>query len=95
MTGRGGRGRGAGRRRGRGEQRNRARGHNYTGSSRLTKKGLCAALGANIFDYGHKAAPDEMQISWEKVLRTYKNQIKVNTVFFLAKFINEGRIFSR
>ena len=68
MPGRGGRGGGAGRGRGRGQQRNRGRGQNYAGSTRTTKKGLCSALGNNVFDYGHKAAADEMRTSWEKVV---------------------------
>jgi len=66
MTGRG-RGGAGGRGRGRGP-RNRSRGQNYTGSTRTTKKGLSAALGINVFDYGHKAAADEMRTSWEKLV---------------------------
>ena len=67
MTGRGGRGGSSGRGRGRGP-RNRNRGQNYSGNTRTTKKGLCAALGSHVFDYGHKAAADEMRTSWEKLV---------------------------
>jgi hypothetical protein len=28
---------------------------------------LCEALGTNVFDYGQKAAADQMQTSWEKI----------------------------
>jgi hypothetical protein len=30
------------------------------------KSGLCATLGINVFDYGHRAAVDQMRTSWEK-----------------------------
>jgi hypothetical protein len=33
------------------------------------KSGLCAALGINVFDYGHKAAADQMRTSWEKLVQ--------------------------
>jgi protein-disulfide isomerase-like protein with CxxC motif len=32
-----------------------------------TRKGLCDALGANVFDYGQKAAADQMRTTWEKI----------------------------
>jgi hypothetical protein len=32
-----------------------------------SKKGLCKALGLNVFNYGQKAAADQMQTSWEKI----------------------------
>jgi hypothetical protein len=66
MSGRGGRGRttpGGGRGRGRG------RGLNYTGTNQPAKKGLCTTLGTNIFDYGQKAAADQMRTSWEKLVQ--------------------------
>ena len=62
-SGRGGRG-------GRGypaRGRGRGRGQNYTGTSSTSKKGLCEALGTNVFDYGQKAAADQMRTSWEKI----------------------------
>jgi hypothetical protein len=31
-------------------------------------KGLCAALGNNVFDYGHKSAADQMRTTWEKIV---------------------------
>ena len=43
------------------------RGHNYTGARKSNKTGLCAALGTSVFDYGHKAAADQMRTSWEKL----------------------------
>jgi hypothetical protein len=60
-NGRGGRGRG-----GRGGC-SRGRGQNYTGSANAARKGLCANLGTNVFDYGQKSAADQMRTSWEKL----------------------------
>jgi hypothetical protein len=42
------------------------RAQNYTGARTVAKSGLCAALGINVFDYGHRAAADQMRTSWEK-----------------------------
>ena len=47
-NGRGGRGRGD-------------RGSNYSSQSNTAKKGLCSALGKNVFDYGHKTATDKIR----------------------------------
>jgi hypothetical protein len=33
---------------------------NYTGGRTMPKSSLCAALGNNVFDYGHRAAADQM-----------------------------------
>jgi hypothetical protein len=70
MSGRGGRnssrgGRGNSDRSGRG----RGRGQNYTGTNKASKSGLCTTLGNNVFDYGHKAAADQMRMSWEKLVQ--------------------------
>ncbi len=67
VTGKGGRnfgrgGRGYGR-----SSRGRGRGQNCTGTSAASKKGLCEALGTNVFDCGQKAAADQMPTSWEKL----------------------------
>jgi hypothetical protein len=35
----------------------------------MPKSGLSAALGNNVFDYGHRAAVDQMQTSWEKLVQ--------------------------
>jgi hypothetical protein len=32
-------------------RRGRGRGQNYTGARMVAKRGLCAALGNNVFDY--------------------------------------------
>jgi hypothetical protein len=66
MSGRGGRNNGRAGRSGNG--RGRGRGQNYTGTTTSTKKGLCDALGANVFDYGQKAAADQMRTTWEKII---------------------------
>jgi hypothetical protein len=58
-----GRGRG-GHRGGRGGKcggRGQGRGQNYTGARRAAKSGLFAALGNNVFDYGHRAAAGQMR----------------------------------
>ena len=47
--------------------RGRGRGNDYANANSTAKRGLCAALGKNAFDYGHKAAVDEMRMSLEKV----------------------------
>jgi hypothetical protein len=39
------------------------RGQNYTGARMVAKSDLCAALGNNVFDYGHRAAADQMRTS--------------------------------
>ena len=65
MTGRAGRGRVGRGHAGRG--RARGRGQNYTGTGSSTKKGLNDSLGGNVFDYGQKAAADQMRTSWEKI----------------------------
>jgi hypothetical protein len=67
MSGRGGRNNGHAGRGGNGRRRGRGRGQNYTGITTSTKKGLCDALGANAFDYGQKAAADQMRTTWEKI----------------------------
>jgi hypothetical protein len=59
-------------RRGRGGSRSgpgRGREQNYTGTRTAAKRGLCAALGINVFDYGHRAAADQMRTSWEKLIQ--------------------------
>jgi len=72
MSGRGGRGRGNrgnrdGNRGGRG--RGKGRGNSYASNATATKhKGLCAALGSHVFDYGQKGAADNMRTTWEKIV---------------------------
>ena len=68
MSGRGGRGRGRGGcgRGGRGSGY-RGRGSTYAGTGSSAKKGLCEALGENVFDCGSKGATDQMRTSWEKL----------------------------
>jgi hypothetical protein len=49
--------------------RGHGRGQNYTGARTVAKSGLCAALGINVFDYGHRAATDQMRTAWEKLVQ--------------------------
>ena len=66
MSGRGGRS-GHNSRSGRGRG---GRGQNYSGAGTGgRKKGLCSALGKNVFDYGQKASADQMRNSWEKLVQ--------------------------
>lgn len=45
-------------------------GHHYTSKEKaIIAKGLCAALGNNIFDYGQKCSADQMRTSWEKLVQ--------------------------
>jgi hypothetical protein len=67
MTGRGGRNSGRGGRGNSSRGRGRGRGQNYTGNNTSAKKGMNETLGGNVFDYGQKAAADQMRTSWEKV----------------------------
>ena len=67
MSGRGGRNNDRGGRGRNGRGRGRGHGQNYTGTTTSTKKGLCDVLGGNFFDYGQKAAADQMRTSWEKI----------------------------
>ena len=70
MSGRGGRNGRGGRGGGRGGRGRGGRGHSYTGTgSGIGKKGLCSGLGINVFDYGQKAAADQMRTSWEKLVQ--------------------------
>jgi hypothetical protein len=34
----------------------------------MKHKGLCSALGNHAFDYGQKAATDQMRTTWEKIV---------------------------
>jgi hypothetical protein len=54
-----------------GHSRGRGRGQNYTGARTVAKSGLCAALGINVFDYGHRAAADQMRTSWKSLCSSW------------------------
>jgi hypothetical protein len=49
-------------------RRGRGRGQSYTGTIKPHKSGLCKALDDNVFDYGHKAAADQMRTTLEKLV---------------------------
>ena len=96
MSGRGGRSSGRG-------GRGRGRGQNYTGASKASKSGLCTTLGNNVFDYGHKAAADQMRTSWEKIVQyvgtTYGqdicNELQNKTTVTLAEPIHTPTVLAR
>ena len=69
MSGRGGRSGGRGGRGNRNRKRGQPRGNSYAGASNSSKKGLCAALNSNVFDYGQKNSADQMRTSWEKIVQ--------------------------
>jgi hypothetical protein len=71
MSERGGRGTGRGGRGNSERERGRGRGQDYSGARGASKSGLCAALGNTVFDYGHKAAADQMRTSMEKIVLQY------------------------
>ena len=60
---RGGRGNGNYGRRGIGQ------GHNYSGKSSTTKRGLCNNIGTRVFYYGQKSAADQTRSSWYKLVQ--------------------------
>jgi hypothetical protein len=103
MSGRAGRNTSRGGRGGGGRSRGRGRGQNYSGTSTTTKKGLCDALGANVFDYGQKAAADQMRTSWEKITEyvgaTYgqdiSNELGNKTTVIIATPVHTDTVLQR
>ena len=69
MSGRGGRSSGRGGRGNRNHKRGQPRGNSYAAASNSSKKGQCAALNSNVFDYGQKNSADQMRTSWEKLVQ--------------------------
>ena len=70
MSGRGGRssyhgGQGKDNRSGQGIDR----GHNYSGTSSTTKRGLCNSLSTSVFDYEQKLAADQTRSSLKKLVK--------------------------
>jgi hypothetical protein len=45
----------------------RSSGHGGRGNN--DRSGLCTTLGNNVFDYGYKAAADQMRTLWEKLVQ--------------------------
>ena len=66
--GRGGRGRAGNRGGNPGRGRGKGRGSNYASASTVKHKGLCAALGNHVFDYGQKGAADATRTTWDKIV---------------------------
>ena len=68
------------------DRQGRGRGHNYSGTSSTTKRGLYNALGTSVFDYGQKSTADQTRSSWEKFVQyvgtNYRqdisNELKIN-----------------
>ena len=103
MSGRGGRGGGCGGRGYHGHGRGKGRGNNYTGSTNTTKKGLCATLGSNVFDYGQKNSADQMRTSWEKLIQymgtnygqDISNKLQNKMVVVLVEPIHNATVLMR
>ena len=70
MSGRGGQVRGCGVHNGRGGSGSRGhdRGSGNYNTTLNKNKGLCSALGNNVFDYGQRGAAEQMQMTWEKIV---------------------------
>jgi hypothetical protein len=102
MSGKSGKSNGCGGR-GRNERsgRGRGRGHSYTGTSKTQKSGLCKTLENNVFDYGHKAAADQMRTSNEKqyVGTTYgqeiSNELHNKTTLVLPEPVHTAAVLTR
>jgi hypothetical protein len=79
------------------------RGQNYTGARAMPKSGHCAALGNNVFDYGQRAAADQMPTLWEKLVQfvgtNYRqdisNELQNKISLTLTKQIHTPEVFAR
>jgi hypothetical protein len=68
-----------------------------------SKKGLCKALGTNVFDCGQKAAADQMQTSWEKITKyvgtTYRqdisNELQNKTTVVITELVHAPAVLLR
>jgi hypothetical protein len=104
MSGRGGRSSGRG---GHGNNdrggRGCGRGQHYTGTSKASKSGLCTTLGNNVFDYGHKAAADQMRTMWEKLVQyvgtnygqDISNELQNKAIVTLAEPVHSTAVMTR
>jgi hypothetical protein len=67
------------------------------------KSGLCATLGNNVFNYGHRAAADQMQTSWEKLVQfmgtnygqDISNELQNKTPVTLTKPVHTPEVLAR
>jgi hypothetical protein len=105
MSGRGGKDNGRGGRcSSERKQSGRGRRQGYTGAAeKASKSGLCKTLDNNVFDYGHKAAADQMRTSWEKLVQyvgaTYGqdicNELQNKATVNLAEPVHTAAVMSR
>ena len=63
-----GRGRGRGRGKG-GRGKGKGRGSNHVPATPTKTKGLCAALGNHVFEYGQKESADQVRTTWDKIVQ--------------------------
>jgi hypothetical protein len=81
----------------------RGRRQNYTVTRTAAKSGLCAALGINVFDYGHRAAADQMRTSWEKLVQfvgtnygqDISNELQNKIPVILSKPVHTPEVLAR
>jgi hypothetical protein len=75
----------------------------YTGTRMAAKSGLCAALGNNVFDYGHRSAGDQMQTLWEKLAQfvgtnygqDISNELQNKILVMLTKPVHTPEVLAR
>ena len=83
--------------------RGRGRGQSYTGATKASKSGLCKTLDNNVFDYGHKAAADQMRTLCEKIVQyvgtNYRqdisNELQNKTTVTLAEPVHTAAVMAR
>ena len=63
-----GRGRGRGRGKG-GRGKGKGRGSSHVPATSAKTKGLCAALGNHVFEYGQKESADQVRTTWDKIVQ--------------------------
>ena len=104
MSGRGGRNGRGGRGSGRGGCGRGGRIHDYSGAGNgVGKKGLRPGLGPNAFDYGQKAAADQMRTSWAKLVQyvgtsygsDISNELQNKTAVVLPEPVHELAVMVR
>jgi hypothetical protein len=84
-------------------RRSHGRGQNYTGSGKASKNELCTTLGNNAFDYRHKAAADQMQTLWEKLVQyvgtsygqNISNELQNKVTVIFAEPIHSPTVMAR
>jgi hypothetical protein len=69
----------------------------------VAKSGLCAALGNHVFNYGQRAAADQMRTSWEKLIQfmgtnygqDISNELQNKILVMLTKPVHTLEVLAR